>query len=341
MNRFRRRTAARRAFLAGSAAIFGGAMLPVPLRAVQFSWKYGSPFTASYTLNVRMVEACNAIRKESKGALDIQPFLNSSLGTPTAMIDQLRFGALEIFCNSGGAVEGLVPVGAIENVAYAFATRQTAFAAMDGDLGTLIRAQYPAKGLIALERCSENGVRNFTTSTRPIRTVDDLQGMRMRISPGKLHVDTFASMGASPVAVSANEVYTALQTKVVDGEETPLLFIEDLRFYEVQKYCSLSRHVWSGYWTFISKKQWDLLPPDLQGLIRTYMNKAAVQQRKDNQSIEESVHDKLRRQGLIFNDVAIDTIKNRLRSSGYYSRWRTEFGDTAWKTLEKYTGPLT
>jgi tripartite ATP-independent transporter DctP family solute receptor len=279
------------------------------------------------------------IKQETNGALEIRAFPNSTLGGDPAMLSQLRSGAMEMLNYPGGFLDTIVPIAAIENIAYAFKDRETAFAAMDGQVGAIVRSEIANKvGLVVLDRIWENGFREITSSTKPIRSVDDLKGFKIRVSPGKIRIDTFQSLGASPTPIAVAELYTALQTKIVEGQENPLLNIETQRFFEVQKYCAMSNHMWTGYWTLINPDKWKLLPPNIQAIVRKHMSDAALAERRDNGIVTAALRDKLSRQGLAFNDVAIEGFRDKLKTSGYYDRWSKEFGPQAWALLEKYAG---
>ena len=161
---------------------------------------------------------------------------------------------------AGGILDSIVPLSSIESVAFIFPNPQTAHAAMDGDLGALIRQAIQDKGLVAMERVYDDGFREFTSSKGPIRSVDDLQGLKLRVAPSKLRLDTFKTLGASPAPVPSSEQYTALQTKVVDAEESPLTAIESFKLYEVQKYCSLTHHMWADHWMLVNQEKWNSSP---------------------------------------------------------------------------------
>ena len=145
------------------------------------------------------------------------------------------------------------------------------FRAMDGDLGKLIRDDIGSKGAVCLDKIWESGFRSITTSTKPIHTAADLNGLKIRVSPGKIRIDTFQSLGASPTPIALSELYTALQTHVVDAQENPLVLINQQKFFEVQKYVSLSEHIWSGYWTLFSPDVWAKLGPGIQAIITREM----------------------------------------------------------------------
>jgi TRAP-type transport system periplasmic protein len=323
---------------AGAVATAG--FVRTPARAAQFTWKCGNGASATHPLNVRLDEAFSKIRTETGGQLDLKLFPNSQLGGDTGMVSQLRLGALETMAQVGELFDSLIPVASINSVPFAFSNYEVPHKAFDGSLGALLRYEFLAKGLFAFDHVYDSGFRQFTTSTKPIRTVDDLQGMKLRVTPSKFRLDVFRSLGASPTAVNYAEVYSALQTHIVDGEENPLVGIEDLRFYEVQKYCSLSNHIWGTYWFLVNKEKWDSLPRTFQAIMRKNINAGALLQRRDFATVERNVRDRLTRHGLLFNDVDVASFRQKLRASGFYARWRDEWGAAAWSELEKYSGPL-
>jgi tripartite ATP-independent transporter DctP family solute receptor len=330
----------RQGFVAGTAATFASIGVITPARAADFDLKYGLDLPVDHPVNVRSVEAFARIKKATNGRVQFKSFPTSQLGSDPAMIGQLRSGALESVAMPGAFLNALVPLASIENLAYAFANRETAFRAMDGDLGRVIRDEFASKGLVVLEKIWENGFRDITTSTKPIRTVADLAGLRIRVSPGKIRVDTFQSLGAAPTPIALSELYTSLQTHVIDAQENPLLLIEQQKFFEVQKYVSLSEHIWSGYWTLFNQDVWNKLGRDLQAIVSREMGAATLAARNDNVILNRSVRDKLARRGMIFNDVDKESFKRKLVDAKYYERWKAEFGPKAWDALEKYANKL-
>ena len=330
----------RQGFVAGTAATFASIGVITPARAADFDLKYGLDLPVDHPVNVRSVEAFARIKKATNGRVQIKSFPPSQLGSDPAMIGQLRSGALESVAMPGAFLNALVPLASIENLAYAFPNRETAFRAMDGDLGRVIRDEFAANGLVVLEKIWENGFRDITTSTKPIRTVADLAGLRIRVSPGKIRVDTFQSLGAAPTPIALSELYTSLQTHVIDAQENPLLLIEQQKFFEVQKYVSLSEHIWSGYWTLFNQDVWNKLGRDLQAIVSREMGAATLAARNDNVILNRSVRDKLARRGMIFNDVDKESFKKKLIDAKYYERWKAEFGPKAWDALEKYANKL-
>jgi TRAP-type transport system periplasmic protein len=330
----------RHGFVAGAAATFATIGLIKPVQAADFDLKYGHDLPADHPVNVRSVEAFARIKAATKGRVQIKSFPTSQLGSDPAMLSQLRSGALEMLAFPGAFLNSVVPLASIENLAYAFPNREAVFRAMDGELGKVIRDEIQSKGIVVFQNIWENGFRDITTSTKPIRSVNDLAGLKIRVSPGKIRIDTFQSLGASPTPISLSELYTSLQTHVVDAQENPLLLIEQQKFYEVQKYVSMSDHIWSGYWTLVNQDVWNRMPKDIQTIVSTEMNKAVILARNDNVILNRSVRDKLTRRGMIFNDVDKDSFRKKLSDAKYYERWKAEFGSKAWAALERYSNRL-
>jgi tripartite ATP-independent transporter DctP family solute receptor len=331
----------RRDFVGGTAAAFATIGVITPLRAAEFELKFGHDLPVDHPVNVRSVQAFARIKAATKGRVQIKSFPTSQLGSDPSMISQLRSGAVEMLAMPGAFLNAIAPLASIENLAYAYPNRETVFRAMDGDLGRVIREDIQAKGgMVVLDRIWENGFRDITTSTKPIRNIGDLAGLKIRVSPGKIRVDTFQSLGAAPAPIALSELYTSLQTHVIDAQENPLLLISQQKFYEVQKYVSMSDHIWSGYWTLFNPDVWNKLGKGIQEVISREMGAATLAARNDNVLLNRSVRDQLARRGMTFNEVDKESFKKKLVESKYYERWKAEFGPVAWAALEKYANKL-
>jgi hypothetical protein len=182
----------RKDVIAGTAATFATIGFIKPASAAEFAYKWAVDVPPDHPISTRSVEAFNRIKSATNGRVEIKAFPSSQLGSDPAMLSQLRTGALEMLALPGAFLNSVVPVASIENVAYAFPTRETAFKAMDGDLGQVIRADIMAKDMFVFDKIWENGFREITTSTKPIHVVGDLAGLKIRVSPGKIRIDTFA-----------------------------------------------------------------------------------------------------------------------------------------------------
>jgi TRAP-type transport system periplasmic protein len=329
-----------RGLAAAGAAVAAPAILTWPADAAEFSYKYANNAPASWPMNTRAVEAAAKIKEETNGRLDISIFPNNQLGGDTDMLSQLRTGAIEFFTLSGVILSTLVPVASISGVGFAFENYDKVWEAMDGDLGNHVRAQIARLGLVAMDNMLDNGYRHVTTSTGPIRTPDALKGFKIRVQVSPLAMSLFNSFGASPTGINWSDVYPALQTKIVDGQENPLSIIEASKIYEVQKYCSLTGHSWDGFHFLANWRAWQALPPDLRDIARKNFNALALAQRADMGVANNAARAKLEGLGLAFNDVSRDDFRAVLRKSGFYSTWSAKYGDEAWGLLEKVSGAL-
>ncbi len=331
----------RQSFVAGTAAAFATIGIVTPARAADFNVKYGLDLPAEHPINVRSVEAFARIKKATNGRVDIKSFPSSVLGSDPNMISQLRSGAVESLAMPGAFLNQIAPLASIENLAYAYPNRETVFRAFDGDLGKVVRDDIQSKGgMVVLEKIWENGFREITTSSKPIHTVADLAGLKIRVSPGEIRVDTFKSLGAAPSPIALSELYTSLQTHIIDAQENPLLLIYQQKFFEVQKYVAMSDHIWSGYWTLFNQDVWNKFGKGIQDIISREMAKSTLEARNDNVVQNRSVRDKLSRLGMKFNDVDKNSFKQKLVQAKYYERWRDKFGPQAWAALEKYANKL-
>jgi TRAP-type transport system periplasmic protein len=331
-------TISRRTILAG-AAITGASVLSRRANAAEFDLKYGNDLPAGHPINKRAAEACDAIRAATNGRVNIQIFPNSQLGGSTDMLSQVRSGALDIF-TVGSPLANLIPVSAIPSIAFAFQNFDGVWAAVDGDLGAHIRQQIGTIGLIGFDKMWDNGFRQITTSNKPINEPNDLKGLKLRVPVSPLFTSMFRALGTSPTAINFVEVYTALQTKVVDGQENPLALIDAAKFYEVQKFCSLTGHMWEGFWMVANKRNFEQLPADLRATTMKLLNEGAVKQRADMAALNATLETQLKEKGLTFNTVNKKPFQDALKAAGFYAEWRGKFGEEAWKTLERYSGAL-
>ncbi len=328
----------RRSVLASALAL--PAILTRPARAAEFSYKYASNLPSAHPLNVYVGKACAAIREKSGGRLEIALYPNNQLGGDTEVLAQLRSGALEFFTLSGPILATLVPVAAINGVGYAFKDYAQVWAAMDGPVGAIVRAEVARRNLYAFERIWDNGYRQITSSTHPIKTPDDLHGFKIRVPVSPLWTSLFKAFGAAPTGINFAEVYSALETHIVDGQENPLAIIETAKLYEVQKYLSFTNHMWDGYWMLANPEAYRRLPEDLQALVAAEFNGAALEQRKAVAEMNASLGKTLAGQGMEINETDPAPFREALRKAGFYAEWRKKLGEAAWGALEQVVGPL-
>jgi tripartite ATP-independent transporter DctP family solute receptor len=242
---------------------------------------------------------------------------------------------------AGLILASILPVAAVNGMGFAFKDYAQVWAAIDGELGNYIRAQIAAKaGLVPMERRWDLGFRQITTSGRPVEKAADLAGLKLRVPGAPALVSLFTALGSSPVSMQFGEVYTSLQTKIVDGQENPLSVIDAGKFYEVQKYCAVTNHVWDGYWICANPNSWNRLPNDFKTIVAKAFNEVALLERDDLNKLDRSLQADLEKKGLTFTKPDLDSFRAKLRSAGFYEEWKGKIGNEAWTLLEKQVGKL-
>ena len=327
--------------IAAAAGLGAATILHWPANAAEFSYKLGSSSPMEHPAMARSAEAAQKIKEQSNGRMEITIYPNSVLGGDTAMISQVISGALQMYILPIDLLAPRNPAFGIFGVGFAFPNYDRVWAAVDGDLGNLLRGMAEQTGLYCLEKAFDHGYRQITTRTKPINSPDDLHGFKIRLPVAPLLIALFRHLGASPTAINFGEVYSALQTGVVDGQENPLVLIDTAKLYEVQKYCSLTNHVWSGFHTSFSVGAWKKLPPDLQEIAHRNFTEAALAERGDFLKMTQNEQQNLTAKGLTFNTPENQPFRDALRKSGFYPDMQKTTGDQAWALLEKYVGALT
>jgi tripartite ATP-independent transporter DctP family solute receptor len=331
----------RRAFTAGAAAAVSAVALPRYAKAAEFSYKIGTSTPSAHPFNKRLIEAGEKIGRASNGRMEFQVFPDSQLGGDNDILQQARSGAIEFCQPTGQILSGILPVTAVNAMGFIFANYDQVWAAMDGDLGRFVRDQIIAKtNLYPMERIWDLGFRQVTTSNHPVKVAADLEGMKLRTPIAPSLISMFRALKAAPVGMQYAEVYSALQTHIVDGQENPLSQVEAGKLYEVQKYVSMTNHVWDGYWICCNNKAWAALPDDLKKIVAESLNETGLDQRKDVAALNDSVKGLIESKGMVFNDTTPDTFRAALTKAGFYTEWKAKFGDDAWTLLEKYVGKL-
>ncbi len=333
-------TVNRRTLLATAAALPLVAIRTRPAGAAEFTYKFANNLPATHPLNIRAVEAAARVKQATGGRVEINVFPNNQLGSDTDVLSQLRSGAVEFFTLSGLILSTLVPAASINGIGFAFKDYNQVWAAMDGKLGAYVRAEIGKRGLLAMDRIWDNGYRQTTTSTKPITTPDDFRGMKLRVPVSPLWTSMFTALGAAPASINISEVYSALQTRIVDGQENPLAVIETTKFYEVQKYCSMTNHMWDGYWFLANRRAWDKLPPETQTIVARELNRSALDERTDVAALNAGLRGTLQGRGMAFNDLDPAPFRDTLKRAGFFKDWQAKYGAEAWGILESQVGSL-
>jgi tripartite ATP-independent transporter DctP family solute receptor len=333
-------TMTRKRFLIGATASVG-ALAIRPARAAKRSVIHlGLDLPAEHPTALNLVAAAKKISEATNGEVDLQIFASNQLGDDTHMLANLRSGGMQMMAIGDNILATLVPSAAIDNIGFAFKSPEMAWQALDGGVGDIVRADIEKTGLHAMHRIWDEGFREVTSSTKQINTPDDLHGFKIRVPPSPISLSLFQALGASPVTINAAELYTSLQTHVADGQENPLGNIQTMKLDQVQKYCSLTSHMWVGYWVLVNGAFWAGLPEEHRKIIADTFDAQAVIQRADNQKLDATLEEVLKGQGLQFATPDRAAFQAVLTAAGFYKTWQAKFGAPLWSALESVTGPL-
>ena len=332
----------RRHFVGGATALTAATLLASrTARAADFEYKMGHSSPESHPFHKRLLEVAERIDKGTNGRMKLSIFPASQLGGDNDLLSQARSGAVDFVQPAGLILASILPVAAVNGMGFAFKDYTQVWAAMDGDLGDYLRGQVSAKaGLVPMDKRWDLGFRQITTSSKPIEKAADLAGLKLRVPGAPALVSLFTALGTSPVSMQFGEVYTSLQTHIVDGQENPLSVIEAGKFYEVQKYCAMTNHVWDGYWICANPASWNRLPNDIKAIVAKAFNEVALLERDDLAKLDQGLQAELEKKGLTFTKPDIGSFRDKLRAAGFYEEWRGKIGNEAWTLLEKQVGKL-
>ncbi|MBE9603813.1 TRAP transporter substrate-binding protein [Acetobacteraceae bacterium H6797] len=330
----------RRALLGASTA----AALPLfairQAHAADVTLRISNNVPTTHPLNVRLREAAETIDKETGGKVELRIFPSNQLGADTDVLSQVRSGAVQMMTISGLILSTLVPASSISGIGFAFPDYPTVWKAMDGELGAHIRGEVGKAGLVMFEKIWDNGFRQITSSSKPINTPADLANFKIRVPVSPLWTSMFSAFGAAPTSINFAETYSALQTKIVDGQENPLAVVETAKLYEVQKYCAMTNHMWDGFWLIANRRAFSAIPANLRDTVEKTLNAAALRQREDTEKLNNSLEAQLKDRGVVFNRPDPAPFRDKLKQAGFYNEWKTKFGNDAWALLEKSVGGL-
>lgn len=323
-----------------------GAALPLcairtrPADAAEFTYKLATGQDPTHPVNKRSQEAIARIQKETDGRLEIKLFPANQLGSDTDLLGQVRNGGVEFFNQAASILATLVPAAGLVNVGFAFTSSGQVYAAMDGALGKYIQEQIAKSGLLTVSPSWANGFREITTSTKPIHTPADLAGFKIRVPASPILTSLFQALGAGPTPINFNELYSALQTHLVEGQENPLPIIATAKLNEVQQYCSMTNHVWDGYWILANRRAFQKLPNDVQEIVNREFTRAGREERADIDQLSGTLRQSLTEKGMKFIDPDRDAFRAKLKASSFYKDWRGKFGEEGWQLLEAASGSL-
>ena len=307
-----------------------------PALAQEYTFRAGHTFDPSNPTAKAIAHYAELVEKESKGRIKITIHPAGSLGDFAELYDQQKMGALEL------SYFGF-PTGSRDNrrlsfddLPYLWPDVDTAIKALNGDLGKIVTPIMYQLGLKMLNYTEPLGFRHFTNNVRPIHKPDDLKGLKIRIYPSELRLEAFKAMGISPTPMPFGEVYTALKLKTIDGQENPLSIINSQKFYEVQKYLSLTRHLLTNGGLAFSRPLWEKLPKDVQDLLQKCATMSEEYDIRVFKESEAQALGQLKEKGIQVNEVNFADFKNLVKP--VYKKWAPVLGPEIVEVLKKVTG---
>jgi tripartite ATP-independent transporter DctP family solute receptor len=289
-----------------------------------------------------LVDLWDEVRRGTGGALDVTVHAQNAgiPGSDPQALDMLVAGEVEFIVLMGGLLGERVPAAGIQGLPFAFTSPEQVRAADDGPLGEYLRREMLAAGIRGFRGgLMENGFRHIVMRGKPIRTVEDLSGVRMRVPDSPLFIDTFSALGATPVVANISELYSSLASGRVDGQENPLAVCEVNRLYEVTRYVSLTSHMWSGFNLIGNLGFVQRLPESTVALVEravaTHVARQVAYTDGFNRDLERGLADR----GMLFNTADVTGFRRAL-SAEFYQRSKERFGRAAWGMLEDTVGRL-
>jgi tripartite ATP-independent transporter DctP family solute receptor len=274
------------------------------------------------------------LAKRTGGKLKAKGFANASLGGDVQMQNALIGGAQEMMVGSTATLVGIVKDFGVYDLPFLFANEKEADAVLDGAFGQKLAARLQEKGLVGLVYW-ENGFRNLTNTKRPITRLEDMQGVKLRVMQNPVYIDMFNSFGANAVPLPFSELFTALETKTVDGQENPVNTIQSSKFYEVQKYLSITKHVYSPWIVIASKKWWDGLNADEKKAMQESAVAARNFERTDSREAAAKAIEYLKSKGMqvsVVSDKEIGRMRDKALPA--YMKFAADGGTEVVKDLQ-------
>jgi TRAP-type transport system periplasmic protein len=330
----------RRAALASAAGATFGILRWHRAEAAEFTLKLGHDQVTTQPLHLRAKEAADKVAEESGGRMTVEIYPNSQLGGDSQMIAQLRSGALEMLITGYNIWGQVVPTANIPTIPFAFSNFQDEWSAIDGPLGKYIHTQMSKIGLTPFDVDWEGGFRQIFTITRTINDAADVKGLKLRVAEAPIGVALFKALGASPTPIDTSEVYSALQTHLVDGGETGVGAIQYSKFYEIAKLIALTNHQTVPFPLIANTAALRRLPNNLQEIVLRNFNDAGKRQRADAAKDDEIKQRQLEAAGVTFTKPSQDSFRTVVRDAGLYAKWRDTYGTEPFGLLENVVGKL-
>nr|WP_300310402.1 TRAP transporter substrate-binding protein [Halomonas sp.] len=244
------------------------------------------------------------LTEQSHGEIEVQVFGNGVLGNDVNLASMLQAGTLEFNVPSTATLASLNPDFSVISLPFQFDDAAQVDTVLDGPAGRALLDSLADKGIVGLDYW-DNGFRHITNSRHPVETADDIDGLKIRTMQNELYIDMFNGLGANAIPMPVNELFTALETRTVDGQENPFTVIDSKRFYEVQRYLSQTGHAYDAQVLIASKRFIDSLSTEQQQLVRDVSREATLYQRQVSRELNDTLLTRLQDQ-MSINEVSLE-----------------------------------
>ncbi len=264
--------------------------------------------------------------EKSGGAWTLNAFWSGALGNDLDATQALRSGTQEMVITSTSPLVGIEPALGVFDLPFLFANDAEADAILDGEFGEMISDKMPTHGLVNLSFW-ENGFRNLTNSLRPVTSLEDFSGMRVRVMQNNIFLDTFQTLGANAMPMAFGEVFTALETKAIDAQENPYVTIDTSKFHEVQGYLSATKHAYTPFMVLFSKAIYDTYSSEEQAILSECAMLGQDVQRSVSRELSNQSLENVKAQGMVFNELSTEEVERiREATAGVYDRHAESIG---------------
>lgn len=290
--------------LAGAALALGLSVgLAVPAAAQQIRARLGTSLPDAHPQTLGARKFAELVAARTGGRIAVSVYSNGALGSDVQMTSALQGGSLEFTVPSTATIANIVRDFGVVGLPFSFTSEREADAVFDGPFGQALLAKLPEKNLIGLAFW-ENGFRNVTNSRRPIRTVEDLQGIKIRTMQNNLYIDMFNGMGSNAVPLAVTELFSALETRAVDGQENPFTVVFAQKFYDVQRYLSTTGHAYDALVLLAGKTFWDKLSEADRQAVQEAAREATLYERQQSRTLNGELRAQLIAAGMQVNDLS-------------------------------------
>jgi tripartite ATP-independent transporter DctP family solute receptor len=295
--------------------------------------KYAVIYDIKHPHGLGAQKFADLVAQRSGNKIKVKVYPNATLGGEVAIISAMQGGTVEMAAMATSQLVGVIKDFAALDLPFLFNNEMEVDRVVDGPVGKMFLDKMPEKRLIGLS-WFEHGFRNLTNSRRPVTKLEEMQGLKIRVEQNAVAVDTWNALGTNAVPMPFPELYTALEQKVVDGQENPYSTVDSSKFYEVQKYLSVTKHKYTPLVVTVSKKFWDQLSADEKKLIQDAATEAAVYQRKANRDLNEQYLQSLKKTGMQVNEIpAAELARMRAKVQPVVDKYSKQIGGTLVKDL--------